>query len=115
MSSLRNALAALANPKPVSVNIPLFEEPVYLKRMTVAELFAYLGRVKDKDPVESSAITLSLALVNEDGTPIFDIAKKEDRELLGALPPNVAMDLTTKFRDMNRMTGEASASAPDAS
>lgn len=110
---IREMLKAASSPAPVLVKVEPLESEFYIRRMTVAQLFTYTESIKDKDPLEASARTLAMAIVNEDGTPVFDYNKAEDRELLNALPPNMAMSLALKFRELNRV-GEASASAPDA-
>jgi hypothetical protein len=112
--NIREMIAKATNPNPEPFTPAGFEAPLYLRRMTIAQLFEYLAELKDKNPVEAAERTLCIAIVDEHGAPVFKYEDEADRKMLSSLPPKVAMEITYKFRDLNRM-GETAASAPDAS
>ena len=111
--NIRDMIAKATNPKPEAFTPAGFEAPLYLRRMTIAQLFDYLAELKDKNPVESAERTLCIAIVDENGEPVFKYDNEADRLLLSSLAPKVAMEITYKFRDLNKM-GETAASGPDA-
>lgn len=90
-----------------------WENPVYLRRMSISELFTYIETLKDKKPIESSSYTLCFCIVDENGAPTLDYSKEEDVKLVSALPPKLAMEIVSKFRDINAL-GETLAQAPAA-
>jgi hypothetical protein len=87
---------------------------IYLRRLTLGELDTIQkGDAASKD-IPTTVRLMARFMGDEQGKPLFDLANKDDRDLLLAVPVALAADILRAGNRLNNMEEPKAGEAPNA-